>query len=184
LKVATVNVRAIGGTKNDWLATAIAIAYKVGNLGADSIEVTVNRSDLDGVDAVPMYHHLASVYYSPNPSRSVWGTTPNLISLADRLASTQEIQADNEFWSLNEKMTNKGIDADAADKRAAAVIAKKYHIPKDWQLFNGGLRDTKLSMGDFNVSNDDAEEALKALDTCMRGKIIRMLRPCTAEVRE
>lgn len=44
------------------MATALAVAYEVGKLGANSIEATVDRSDLVGIEAAPLYLHLAKVF--------------------------------------------------------------------------------------------------------------------------
>jgi hypothetical protein len=51
------------------VATALAVAYEVGKLGANSVEATVDRSDLVGIEAAPLYLHLAKVFYSPDPKR-------------------------------------------------------------------------------------------------------------------
>jgi hypothetical protein len=177
LKLARVNVRVSGGSKNEWIATAIAISREVGGFGADSVEVIVRRSDLDGLEAPDLYRRLAQVMYSPNPKHSIWDGS-DLISVADRVASVQQIHADNEYNALNTEFIDKGMDIDAADKKAAAMVVKKFHLPKDWVLFDGGVGDTKLSFDDFNVNTSLAEGSMNRLDSCMRGKIIRILRPC------
>jgi hypothetical protein len=181
LKVAKVNVEIEGGTQEEWAATALAIAYAVGNLGANSIEATVDRSDLGEMDPKPppMFFHLARVSFSPDPKHTVWDNMPQTsISVTETPATREEVQRDDEFEALVEKNNDKGMESDAAENKAAATIAKKYHLPKDWQLYSGGLDETKFPKADYNVDSSRAANSLAALDACMRGKIIRFFRPC------
>jgi hypothetical protein len=179
LKVGTVNVQVQGGNQEEWVATALAVAYKVGKLGANSVEATVDRSDLEGVAAAPLYHHLAKVFYSPDPKRSVWTDQAQImISVTERPANREEIERDTEYEALLEKLIDKGMDSERAENTAGATIAKKFHLPKDWELYSGGLADNKYSGTNFNVDSSEAANSLATLDTCMRGKIIRLLKPC------
>jgi hypothetical protein len=179
LKVAKVNVQVKGGTQEEWAATALAIAYAVGNLGANSIEATVDRSDLTGMEPAPLYLHLAKVMYSPDPKHTVWTDNPEtLISTTEQPATKEEVQRDTEYWAMLDKLIDKGVESDSAEKKAGAAIAKKFHLLPDWQLYNGGLDDRKFPKADYSVDTSRAANSLAALDACMRGKIIRLLKPC------
>jgi hypothetical protein len=179
LKLSKVNVQVDGGSPDEWVATALAIAYEVGKLGANSVEATVDRSDLEGIDAAPLYLHLAKVYFSPDPKRSVWNDQQQLlISITEKLATRDEIERDNEYEKLIEKFNDKGMNPDSAEKKAGAIIAKKFHLPPDWTLYMGGLTDNAYHGTNFNVDSSAATSSLAALDDCMRGKIIRWMRPC------
>ena len=35
---------------------------------------------------------------------------------------------------LDRQLTDQGMDSDAADKKAGAIVAKKYHLASDWHL--------------------------------------------------
>jgi hypothetical protein len=179
LKVGKVNVHVQGGNQEEWVATALAVAYEVGKLGANSVEATVDRSDLEGIEAAPLYLHLAKVYYSPDPKRTVWTDQAQImIAVTERPATREEVERDTEFWALIEKLNGKGMDSESAENKAGATIAKKFHLPKDWQLYSGGLADNKYPGTNFNVDSSAATNSLATLDTCMRGKIIRLLEPC------
>jgi Prokaryotic membrane lipoprotein lipid attachment site len=179
LKVGKVNVNVQGGNQEEWVATALAVAYEVGKLGANSVEATVDRSDLEGIEAAPLYLHLAKVYYSPDPKRTVWTDQAQImIAVTERPATREEVERDTEFWALIEKLNGKGMDSESAENKAGATIAKKFHLPKDWQLYSGGLADNKYPGTNFNVDSSAATNSLATLDTCMRGKIIRLLEPC------
>jgi hypothetical protein len=157
----------------------LAVAYEVGKLGANSVEATVDRSDLEGIEAAPLYLHLAKVYYSPDPKRTVWTDQAQImIAVTERPATREEVERDTEFWALIEKLNGKGMDSESAENKAGATIAKKFHLPKDWQLYSGGLADNKYPGTNFNVDSSAATNSLATLDTCMRGKIIRLLEPC------
>ena len=179
LKVAKVNVQVQGGTQEEWAATALAIAYAVGNLGANSIEATVDRSDLAEMEPAPLYLHLAKVMYSPDPQRTIWSDNPEtLVSITGQPATKQEVQRDTEYWALLEKLTGEGVDPDGAEKKAGSAIAKKFHLSPDWQLYSGGLDDGKFPKADYSVDTSRAANSLAELDVCMRGKIIQFLKPC------
>lgn len=181
LKVAKINVHVDGGTPQEWVATALAIAHEVGNLGANSIEATVDRTDLGGIEPAPppMFFHLARVSFSPDPRHTVWDNMPQTsISVTETPATREEVQRDDEFEALVEKNNDMGMDSDVAETKAAATIAKKYHLPKDWQLYSGGLDESKFPKADYNIDSSRAATSLASLDACMRGKIIRTLQPC------
>jgi hypothetical protein len=179
LKVGKVNVQVQGGNQEEWVATALAVAYEVSKLGANSVEVTVDRSDLEGIEAAPLYLHLAKVFYSPDPKRTVWTDQAQImIAVTEHPATREEVERDTEFWALSEKLNDKGMDSESAENKAGATIAKKFHLPKDWQLYSGGLADNKYPGTNFNVDSGAATSSLATLDTCMRGKIIRLLEPC------
>jgi hypothetical protein len=179
LKVGKVNVQVQGGNQEEWVATALAVAYEVGKLGANSVETTVDRSDLKEIEAAPLYLHLAKVFYSPDRKRTVWTDQAQImIAVTEHPATREEVERDTEFWALIEKLSDKGMDSESAENKAGATIAKKFHLPKDWQLYSGGLADNKYPGTNFNVDSTAATSSLATLDTCMRGKTIRLLEPC------
>jgi hypothetical protein len=182
LKVAKVNVGVNGGSKLEWGATSVAIAEKVSRFGADSIEVSVRRNDVHQKQGA-MFRELAHTYYSPNPQHSVWeGDKKWAIYLADpaHLATQADVDTDEEFSDLNQNLIDRGMDSDAADKKAGAAVAKKYHLPKDWQLPIGNVWMTGdgLPRASLTVDIHEASSSLDELTRCMEGKIIRMLTSC------
>jgi hypothetical protein len=177
LKRGSVNVEVSGGTRDEWVATGIAIAKKVATLGADSIDVTINRDDFHDVHLrdiyqVRQYQTLATVSYSPNKNHAIW--PHDFISLADRKATLPEIAANTEFEDIRGKLSagNAGMDYDKATKKAEAIVIKKYNLPKDWTHFPWGANDSELSLDKYNVDDTEANPSLDAIDACMRGKII------------
>lgn len=179
IKVARINVRVDGGSSDEWIATAMTVAEKGADLGADSIEATVDRSDIDDMGAAPMYHHLAKIYFSPNPKHTVWeGEKQMQVMVSKNVATREQIQIDQEFEALNKKYLDRGMDMDTADKKAGAVIAKKFHLKKDWRLFSGGLEEHQFNGSSFNVDSTLAKDSLSILDQCMRGRTIRMFTRC------
>lgn len=181
LKVAKIHVGVSGGSEAEWSATSIAIAEKVATFGADSVEVSVRRNEITQPRGAG-FREVAHTYYSPNPSRSIWGDAAKwklLQADAARLSTQQDVNIFDEFTALNQKLIEKGMDSDAADQKAGAIIGKKYHLPKDWRLPVGNiLKD--VSRDSMNVDTSPASDGLAALDKCLNGKIIRMLTPCRA----
>jgi hypothetical protein len=148
LKVGKVAVQVQGGSPDEWVATALAVAEEVGQLGADSIEATVDRSDLEGIDAAPKYLHLAQIYFSPNPKRTVWNDPQMTVMVTPQPATRVEIQRDNEFEALLEKFADQGMEPNSAEEKASPIIAKKFHLPRNWTLYFGGLgEETVLRRG-------------------------------------
>jgi hypothetical protein len=93
------------------------------------------------------------------------------------LSAQQDVNIDRDFSALDQSLIGKGMEADAADQKAAAVIAKKYHLPKDWQLPVGNtLKD--VSRDSLNVDAGPAADGLAALDRCLNGKIVRVMTTC------
>ncbi|AIV63070.1 hypothetical protein DO71_177 [Burkholderia pseudomallei] len=179
LKVAIVKVGVNGGSAAQWSATSIAIAEKVATFGVDSIEVSVRRNEVTQSQG-ERFREVAHTYYSPNPSHSVWDDKDKwkvLQADAAHLSTQQDVNIYNDFSDLNDKLIEKGMDTDAADRKAGAVIAKKYHLPKDWRLPVGNvLKD--VSRDSMNVDAAPASDGLAALDRCLNGKIVRMMTRC------
>ncbi|OYD78332.1 UNVERIFIED_ORG: hypothetical protein BDU10_3465 [Burkholderia sp. CF145] len=179
LKVAKVYVGVNGGTAAEWSATSIAIAEKVGTFGADSIEVSVRRDEVRQARGVG-FREVAHTYYSPNPAHTVWeGDAKWKVLQADaaHLSTQQDVSITEDFVTLNQRLIDRGMDNDAADRKAGAAIAKKYHLPKDWTLPVGNrLHDVPRES--VNVDAGHAAAALASLEKCMIGKIIRMLTTC------
>jgi len=177
LKVAKVNASVEGGSENEWIATAILIAKRVAGYGADSVEVVIDRTDLDSANPVPAFRHIAQVYYSPDQKHSVWDKG-NLIMASEQLATIKDVQVNNEYWRLEKKFTDAGMGPDMADKKAGAMVARKFKLSQDWQLFEGGPSEKKMGFDDFDIDSTLANDTAYKLDLCMRGKIIRMLKTC------
>lgn len=179
LKVAKVHVGVSGGSAAQWSATSIAIAEKVTTFGADSVEVLVLRNEITEQQGV-RFREVAHAYYSPNPSHSVWDDKDKwkvLQADAAHLSTQQDVKIDDEFSGLNQQFIDKGMDIDAADQKAGAVIAKRYHLPKDWRLPVGNVLND-VSRDSMNVDTAAASDALAALDRCLNGKIVRMMTTC------
>lgn len=178
LKVAKVYVNVAGGNTDEWAATAIAIADAVTTYGADSVEVVVNRQDI--VTGQSRFREGAHVYFSPNTKRSVWddGETWKVLR-ADpaRLATQQDVDISEGYYALNQELVNKGRSEDQAGKEAGAVIAKKYHLPKDWHLPTGTAWD-ETPRASLNVDPAGASESMAILATCLKGKVVRMMTTC------
>ncbi|EKS9798862.1 MULTISPECIES: hypothetical protein [Burkholderia] len=179
LKVAKVEVGVNGGSASQWAATATAIAEKVATFGADSVEVSVRRNEVRQSRG-DRFREVAHAYYSPDPSHSVWDDKEKwklLQADASHLSSQQDVNIYDDFSDLNEKLIDKGMDDNAADQKAGAVIAKKYHLPKDWRLPIGNvLKDVPRDA--MSVDATPASDGLAALDRCLNGKIVRMMTTC------
>ncbi|WP_174967582.1 hypothetical protein [Burkholderia lata] len=180
LKFAKVQVGVNGGSAAQWSATSIAIAEKVATFGANSVEVSVRRNEVRQSRG-DRFREVAHAYYSPDPSHSVWDDKDKwklLQADASHLSSQQDVNIYDDFSDLNEKLIDKGMDDNAADQKAGAVIAKKYHLPKDWRLPIGNvLKD--VSRDAMNVDAAPAGDSLAALDRCLNGKIVRMMSTCS-----
>ncbi|MQA40612.1 hypothetical protein [Rugamonas aquatica] len=139
LKLAKVEVGVSGGSTLEWAATSIAIAEALVRLGADSVEVSVRRNEITQTQGV-RFREVTHTYYSPNPSRSVWGRGKSwqlLQADATHLATQQDVAINDEFDALNQKFIDKGMDLDAAEKKAGSFVAKKFHLAPDWRLPGG-----------------------------------------------
>ncbi|WP_157768024.1 hypothetical protein [Burkholderia ambifaria] len=180
LKFAKVLVGVNGGSAAQWSATSIAIAEKVATFGADSVEVSVRRNEVRQSRG-DRFREVAHAYYSPDPSHSVWDDKEKwklLQADASHLSSQQDVNIYDEFSDLNQKLIDKGMDDNTADQKAGAVIAKKYHLLKDWRLPIGNvLKD--VSRDAINVDVAPANDGLAALDRCLKGKIVRMMTTCS-----
>jgi hypothetical protein len=182
LKVAKVHVGVTGGDAEAWAATSIAIAEKVASFGVDSIEVSVRRNEIVERRGISL-REVAHAYYSPNPDRTVWsGDKQWAIYLAEpeHLATQKDVAVYEEFIDLNERMIEKGVDPEAADKKAGSVIAKKYGLPKDWRLPSGNIwfNGPGFDRSSITVDQGAASLQLQALQRCMDGKRIYGLSSC------
>ena len=181
IKVAKVQVGVNGGSAAQWSATSIAIAERVATFGADSIEVSVRRNEVIQSQG-DRFREVAHTYYSPNPSHSVWDDKEKwkiMQADASHLSTQQDVTIDDDFSDLNQKLIDKGVDTDAADKKAGAAIAKKYHLSKDWRLPVGNVLND-VSRHSMNVDTVPASDGLAALGRCLNGKIVRMMSKCDA----
>lgn len=130
-----------------------------------------------------MFREVAHTYYSPNPKHSVWdGEKMWTIYAADaaHVATQTDVAVYEDFQDLNQKLIEKGMDVAAADTKAGAAIAKKYHLAKDWRLPMGNMTISGDGIPRDSLSVDGSAESasLGALDKCMNGKVIRMLTTC------
>lgn len=178
LKVGNVNVRVNGGTPEEWIATSFAVAVRVADMGADSVEVTVDRNDVSGLDVMPVYKHLAKLYYSANPNKSVWAGQEQFLAMVNQHPVTiEEMRRDAEYFSLVDQFVKQGMDVNQADRKSGEIISKKFHLAPDWKPAENHL--VKKEFGEkFNITSDAAQKSLDLLDACMKGKIFRSLTPC------
>jgi hypothetical protein len=183
LKVSIIEVGVDGGTPPEWSATAVAIAEKVATFGADSVEVSVRRNEIVERQGV-RFREVAHAYYSPNPAHTVWddpgsaGKRWQVLQVdAAHLATQRDVEITDAYDALNQQLIDKGVDADAADRKAGAAIAKKYHLPADWHLPVGNTL-SEIPRNSLNVDAGDAAGGLAVLDRCLNGKIVRMVTTC------
>ncbi len=158
-----ITIRTKGGTADDWGATGIAIAKRLGSL-ANDIKVIVDRSDLGDLESQTddRFKHLAQVIYSPTPSHSMYGGTGSqwLISMPknDQIASISDIQLSNDYYA---ELTKNGGN----QKKAEQYIEKKYQLGQDWELPLGNLVDTTYVADDFDVDEDNQKNNLSDLQS-------------------
>ena len=170
LKVANIGVGVNGGSTKEWTATAIAIAQKIGGDGIDSVEVSVRRNDIHEKQGV-RFREVAHVYYSPEPQRDIWskGKPWQVLQADPSMLSTQkDVDLDDEYEALESSYENKGMNADAADKKAGAVLAKKYHLSEDWVLPVGNDLNPEVPRSSMNVDDSAAASDIAALNTCLK----------------
>lgn len=177
LKLATIGVGVDGGSSKEWTATAIAIAEKIAGQGVDSVEVSVRRNDIHEKQGI-RFREVAHVYYSPDPTRTVWhdGEKWKILPADPSSLSTQkDVDLYEDYDALNESYINKGMDSDAADKKAGSAIAKKYHLQADWSLPVGNDLNSEIQRSSMNIDDSAATAGIASLNTCLKdhpGKIL------------
>ncbi|GGA40864.1 hypothetical protein [Dyella nitratireducens] len=170
LKVANIGVGVNGGSTKEWTATAIAIAQKIGGDGIDSVEVSVRRNDIHEKQGV-RFREVAHAYYSPNTQRDIWSRgKPWQILQAEpsALSTQQDVDLYEEYDALENSYEKKGMDPDAADNKAGAVLEKKYHLPANWSLPSGNDMNPEVPRDSMNVDDSAAASNIAALNTCLR----------------
>jgi hypothetical protein len=182
LKLAKVYVQINGGSPQEWAATSVSIAEKVATFGADAIEVSVRRDDIRQASGV-MYREVAHAFHHPNPDRQFSPKEKRwAIYAADptHMATQRDIDAVEEFNEINGKLFDKGMNAEAADKRAVAMTIKKYHLSKSWHppLGNVWMNNDGIPRDSMNIDISTETDSLAALSRCMDGKIIRTFSTC------
>lgn len=178
LKVSEIEVGVSGGTEDEWTATGMAIAEKVAEFGADSVKVTVRRSDM--VDAQVRYRDYAILYYSPDLNRSVWKDKTHWdIFRADHtsLSTPTDAAIQRDFHVENQRLVDGGMDDDMADKKAGAIIAKRYHLAKDWGIPMGNFLN-RITPPNITVDASAADQGLDTLSRCLKGKVVYAVTNC------
>jgi len=170
IKVALIVATVEGGASSDWAATGIAIAEQEVSLGAESVEVTLDRADLEDTDYANLYKQVSDVYFSPNFERNIWKGKSWSIDAAPALLPMDVIKRDADYYALMEKYNDQGMDPDRADELASKIIGRKYHQPKEWFRSTGGLTGKGRDRSDFIVDYAPASGSLKAMADCMGGK--------------
>ncbi|WP_175784505.1 hypothetical protein [Burkholderia ambifaria] len=180
LKVSQVQVGVTGGSESEWAATAIAIAERVATFGANSIDVSVRRNEITQSQGA-RFREVARVYFSPDPAHTVWKGDPQWsIKVADaaHLSTQRDVEITDAYNAENRWSLDKGLDDDDADRKAGAIVAKKFQLPKDWQLPIGNtLRE--ISKESIVVVPEPASEGLAKLTRCLKGKIVAGMTACT-----
>jgi hypothetical protein len=170
MKVANIGVGVDGGSTKEWTATAIAIAQKIGGNGIDSVEVSVRRNDIHEKQGV-RFREVAHVYYSPNTQRDIWsnGESWQILQADPSMLSTQkDVDLSEEYDALENSYEQKGMDPDAADKKAAAALAKKYHLQDNWALPVGNNVNPQVPRSSMNVDDSATASDIATLDTCLK----------------
>lgn len=178
IKLATVYVKVAGGTTDEWAATAIGIAEDIATYGTDSIEVAVIRADISSKQG--RFREGAHVYFSPNPKRSVWrdGEAWKVLRANPEYLTTQrDVDISEGYYALNQELLDKGRSEDQADKEAGAVIAKKYHLSKDWRLPSGTFWDD-IPRNSLSINPSGMASSLAFLAKCLKGDVVRMTSSC------
>ncbi|MDN2676749.1 hypothetical protein [Janthinobacterium sp. SUN033] len=178
IRVTQVDAIVDGGTKNDWIATGIAIAEKAIEVGANSAKVTILGPDLGNVPR--KYREYAVVYYGPDLNKTIWPDEKWSIFSADRLVTKSEISAAAEFEMLNGKYIAQGMDAIGADKKAGQEVARKYSLAEDWSLPLGNLGGDKIDRASVIINAaPTSTTSIDILDRCLRGSGNMPERRCT-----
>lgn len=180
LKVSKIQVGVSGGTSAEWAATAIAIANTAATFGANSIDVSVRRNEITQSRGT-LFREVARVSYSPDPKRTVWAGEPQWsIRVADpeHLSTQRDVQITEAYYAENERLLDAGLDDDAADRKAGAAVAKKFHLPKDWRL-PAGNSFREVSRDSINVDAAPASDGLTILTRCLKGKVVVGMTTCT-----
>ncbi|WP_439413085.1 hypothetical protein [Enterobacter ludwigii] len=146
-KYAKVSVGVHGGSRDEWLATVISIAKTVRVTGADSIEISLRQMEIPEGEAL-VYRELAHAYYAPNPSFSLWSHNGKgnrwdvYVAQKNKVATQKDVNVDNYYNEQYNKLRNKGIDDDSADRKAGILTAKKYGLARDFLLWSGNIDDS------------------------------------------
>ncbi len=161
------DIKVDGGSSNDWVATGIAVAKKLGDLGISTdVKLTIYRNDLGELDTKETpngYKWLTRIDYGIDPKHSM--NTANgdkqwLISYAtnESVATPQKIRIDRDFQVLDNKYGNPPID-----DKVVAEIKKKYHLTGEFNLHHGNLAKNTNDPNEFFIDSTGQDEELKKL---------------------
>ncbi|VWB34923.1 hypothetical protein BLA14095_01396 [Burkholderia lata] len=181
MKYANVEVEVSGGSEAEWASTAVAIAEKIASIGADSIEVTILRDEIPESHG-QRFRKVAWATYSPDLKRTLWENDPQwTLQVADskHLSTERDAQIYEEYYRLNEKFIDKGLDSDTADQRAGKAIAKKYKLQADWRLPTGNIL-SDFPRTSITVNTAPADAGLADLVRCLGGKITPLKTTCVS----
>lgn len=179
LSKATVTATVETGTVEDWVATGIVLAEKMAKQGADMVEVTLDRNDLDGIQTENGYKHYARVAYAPDIKRSIAFDRNWEIAVADEVVPIKMVEASNQYYRFYRQYLDNGIADTKADTKARAMVAKSFNLDADWRLPLHNLRDTKLSRNDFFIKSESAELAsLSKIAECLKDKMNITIKAC------
>jgi hypothetical protein len=170
LKLITVEVGVDGGSTKQWTATAVAIAERIGAAGVDSVEVSVLRNDIHEQRGT-RFREVAHVYFSPDPKRSVWGDGEKwkILQADPTMLSTQrDVDISDAYYALDAQNTAKGMSSDASDKKAGAIIAKRYHLPPNWRLPSGNDMNPELKRETLMIDDASVAADIAKLDDCLK----------------
>jgi hypothetical protein len=185
LKLITVEVGVDGGSTKEWTATAVAIAERIGAAGVDSVEVSVLRNDIHEQQGT-RFREVAHVYFSPDPKRSVWsdGEKWKILQADPSTLSTQrDVNISEAYYALDAQNTAKGMSSDASDKKAGAIIAKRYHLAPNWQLPPGNDMNPEVKRETLTIDDASAADDIAKLDDCLKGDPEKIFVKCSIDIR-
>lgn len=187
---AEVSVSVEGGSRDDWMATAVDIAEQsiLGDVTFAKVEVySLNPwSDLS-----PTEHKLlAKVYYSgPAPKRSPWPTDQWAIFAVDRASTLADIEFDvlqNQILeTLAAKVSDRNKLLEEAGFRALALIVQKYKLPFGWQASMDGWSSSRRYDRELIRVTDThgAEDSIFALQRCLSVEGTALIHGCVPKLQ-
>ena len=161
------DIRVDSGSSNDWVATGIAIAKKLGELGISTdVKLTIYRSDLGKLDNKQTrnrYKWLTRIDYGVDSNHSLntsSGGKQWLISYAtdSSVVTPKDIQIEQEYQELMRKYNNPPID-----NEIVAIIKKKYNISGEFNLPLMNLSENTNNPNDYFIDASGQEDRLKKL---------------------
>lgn len=166
-----IEVKAKGGTSDDWIATAVKIAKYLGNLGlATDFEVTVSRNDLGNLEpeTVNGFRWLAKAEYAKDINNSwlasIGQDTQWFVRYAtdDSVASIADIELSNEYYRLTDEDLENEVEVNN-------ILQEKYQLDDDWKLplanMNDSITEAEKYIGNSNEKSKYLDNLVKLISS-------------------